>query len=40
MKFKEGEISWARILEVTDYDELICKLSSKYLLQKRTSYRQ
>ena len=28
-----GEISWTRILEVTDYDELIYKLTLKYLRQ-------
>ena len=29
-----GEVSWTRILEVTDYDELIYKLTLKYLRQK------
>jgi hypothetical protein len=37
---KKGEVSWARISEVTDYDELACKLTLKYLRQKRISYRQ
>jgi hypothetical protein len=32
---KKGEVSWARILEVTDYDELVYKLTLKYLRQKR-----
>ncbi|MGE5662350.1 MAG: hypothetical protein ACM3X1_08905 [Ignavibacteriales bacterium] len=31
---EEGEVSWARILEVTDYDELVYKLTLKYLRQK------
>jgi hypothetical protein len=31
---KKGEVSWARILEVTDYDELVYKLTLKYLRQK------
>jgi hypothetical protein len=31
---KIGEVSWARILEVTDYDELVYKLTLKYLRQK------
>jgi hypothetical protein len=29
-----GEVSWTRILEATDYDELIYKLTLKYLRQK------
>ncbi len=29
-----GEVSWARILEVAKYDELIYKLTLKYLRQK------
>ena len=29
-----GEVSWKRILEVTDYDELVYKLTLKYLRQK------
>ena len=29
-----GEVSWKRVLEVTDYDELVYKLSLKYLRQK------
>ena len=28
---KKGEVSWARILEITDYDELVYKLTLKYL---------
>ena len=31
---KTGEVSWKRILEVTDYDELVYKLTLKYLRQK------
>jgi hypothetical protein len=31
---KNGEILWARILEMADYDELIYKLTLKYLRQK------
>jgi len=31
---KNGEISWARILEVANYDELVYKLTLKYLRQK------
>ena len=31
---KKGEISWTRILELTDYDELVYKLTLKYLRQK------
>ena len=31
---KNGEVSWARILEVADYDELVYKLTLKYLRQK------
>jgi hypothetical protein len=31
---KKGEVSWARILEMTDYDELVYKLTLKYLRQK------
>jgi hypothetical protein len=31
---KKGEVSWARILEVADYDELVYKLTLKYLRQK------
>jgi hypothetical protein len=29
-----GEISWKRVLELTDYDELVYKLTLKYLRQK------
>jgi hypothetical protein len=31
---KKGEVSWGRILEVADYDELVYKLTLKYLRQK------
>jgi hypothetical protein len=31
---KKVEVSWARILEITDYDELVYKLTLKYLRQK------
>jgi hypothetical protein len=31
---KTGEVSWKRVLEVTDYDELVYKLTLKYLRQK------
>jgi hypothetical protein len=31
---KKGEVSWARILEMADYDELVYKLTLKYLRQK------
>jgi hypothetical protein len=31
---KNGEISWARILEMADHDELVYKLTLKYLRQK------
>jgi hypothetical protein len=31
---KYGEVSWARILETADYDELVYKLTLKYLRQK------
>lgn len=31
---KKGEVSWARILNVADYDELVYKLTLKYLRQK------
>ncbi|MDQ3869536.1 MAG: hypothetical protein M3250_08260 [Thermoproteota archaeon] len=30
----KGEVSWTRVLEVTDYDELTYKLTLKYLRQK------
>ena len=34
-KFRNtGEVSWKRVLEVTDYDELVYKLTLKYLRQK------
>jgi hypothetical protein len=29
-----GEISWARVMEVADHDELVYKLSLKYLREK------
>ena len=31
---KNGEVSWARILEMADYNELVYKLTLKYLRQK------
>jgi hypothetical protein len=31
---EKGEASWARILEVANYDELVYKLTLKYLRQK------
>jgi hypothetical protein len=31
---KKGEVSWTRILEVTDYDELVYKLTLKSLRQR------
>src|SRR5687768_12800327 len=31
---KAGEVSWARILETAGYDELVYKLTLKYLRQK------
>jgi hypothetical protein len=31
---KNGEVSWARILEMAEYDELVYKLTLKYLRQK------
>lgn len=31
---KKGEVSWTRILEMADYDELVYKLTLKYLRQK------
>jgi hypothetical protein len=30
----KGEVSWKRVLEATDYDELVYKLTLKYLRQK------
>jgi hypothetical protein len=30
----KGEVSWGRILEVANYDELVYKLTLKYLRQK------
>jgi hypothetical protein len=31
---KNREVSWRRVLEVTGYDELVYKLTLKYLRQK------
>lgn len=31
---KEGEVLWTRILEAADYDELVYKLTLKYLRQR------
>ncbi|MFL6414002.1 MAG: hypothetical protein ACJ71K_22525 [Nitrososphaeraceae archaeon] len=31
---EKGEVSWARILEAANYDELVYKLTLKYLRQK------
>ncbi len=31
---EKGDVSWIRILEVADYDELVYKLTLKYLRQK------
>jgi hypothetical protein len=31
---EKGEVSWGRILEVANYDELVYKLTLKYLRQK------
>ena len=31
---KNGEVSWIKVLEVTNYDELVYKLTLKYLRQK------
>ncbi|MDQ3868371.1 MAG: hypothetical protein M3250_02290 [Thermoproteota archaeon] len=31
---KNGEVSWAKIFEMADYDELVYKLTLKYLRQK------
>ena len=31
---KSGEVSWTRILEVANHDELVYKLTLKYLRQK------
>jgi hypothetical protein len=31
---KKGEVSWARILEMAGYDELVYKLTLKYLRQR------
>jgi hypothetical protein len=29
-----GEVLWKRVLEVTDYDEIVYKLTLKYLREK------
>ena len=31
---EKGEVSWRRILEITGFDELVYKLTLKYLRQK------
>jgi len=31
---EKGEVSWGRIMEIADYDELVYKLTLKYLRQK------
>ena len=31
---EKGEVSWGRILELAEYDELVYKLTLKYLRQK------
>jgi hypothetical protein len=31
---EKGEVSWARIMEMADFDELVYKLTLKYLRQK------
>jgi hypothetical protein len=31
---EKGKVSWARILEMAEYDELVYKLTLKYLRQK------
>jgi hypothetical protein len=31
---EKGEVSWGRIMEMADYDELVYKLTLKYLRQK------
>jgi hypothetical protein len=31
---KKGEVSWTRVLEVADHDELVYKLTLKYLRQR------
>ena len=33
-KSEAGEVSWNKILEVTDHDELVYKLTLKYLREK------
>jgi hypothetical protein len=32
---EKGEVSWTRVLEVADHDELVYKLTLKYLRQGR-----
>ena len=34
VKSEAGEVSWNKILEVTDHDELVYKLTLKYLREK------
>jgi len=31
---EKGEVSWGRVMEMADYDELVYKLTLKYLRQK------
>jgi hypothetical protein len=31
---EKGEVSWGRIMEIVDFDELVYKLTLKYLRQK------
>jgi hypothetical protein len=31
---EKGEVSWGRIMEIADFDELVYKLTLKYLRQK------
>ena len=31
---KKGEVSWKRVIEVADHDELVYKLTLKYLRQR------
>ena len=33
-EIEKGEVSWERIMEMADYDELVYKLTLKYLRQK------
>ena len=34
---KKGEVSWKRVLEMADHDELVYKLTLKYLRQRGNS---